>query len=94
MQQKLPQDERYEQRPDGTIRRFPQQPPASQSAYIPQPPQPVPPKPPRREKWTRRRRIWLYVFALIGMAFVAVEIFRYLIVPLLVQVHIWTGGRL
>ena len=58
MQPKLPQDERYEQRPDGTIRR------------------------------------WLYVFALIGVAFVAVEIFRYLIVPLLVQLHIWTGGRL
>ena len=33
-------------------------------------------------------------FAMIGMAFVAVEIFRYLIVPLLVQLHIWTGGRL
>ena len=29
-------------------------------------------------------------FALIGMAFVAVEIFRYLIVPLLVQLHNWT----
>ena len=67
MQPKLPQDERYEQRPDGTIR--------------------------KREKH-RLRRVWLYVFALIGVAFVAVEIFRYLIVPLLVQLHIWTGGRL
>lgn len=95
MQQKLPQDERYEQRPDGTIRRFPQQTPVSQQTYVPQPPQMTPPSaPPRREKRARRRRVWLYVFALIGMAFVAVEIFRYLIVPLLVQLHIWTGGRL
>ena len=67
MQPKLPQDERYEQRPDGTIRRFRQQTPPAQSTYV---------------------------FALIGVAFVAVEIFRYLIVPLLVQLHIWTGGRL
>ena len=82
MQPKLPQDERYEQRPDGTIRRFRHQPP--------------PDEPPRRRKREkhRRRRVWLYVFALIGVAFVAVEIFRYLIVPLLVQLHIWTGGRL
>lgn len=93
MQQKLPQDERYEQRPDGTIRRFPQQ--TTPPTYIPQPAmQPSAPVPPRPEKRARRRRVWLYVFALIGMAFVAVEIFRYLIVPLLVQLHIWTGGRL
>ena len=78
MQPKLPQDERYEQRPDGTIRRFrPDEPPCRR----------------KREKH-RHRRVWLYVFALIGVAFVAVEIFRYLIVPLLVQLHIWTGGRL
>ena len=83
MQPKLPQDERYEQRPDGTIRRFRQQTPPAQSTYIPQPPPDEPP-----------RRVWLYVFALIGVAFVAVEIFRYLIVPLLVQLHTWTGGRL
>ena len=38
MQPKLPQDERYEQRPDGTIRRFRQQTPPAQSTYIPQPP--------------------------------------------------------
>ena len=31
MQPKLPQDERYEQRPDGTIRRFRQQTPPAQS---------------------------------------------------------------
>ena len=37
MQPKLPQDERYEQRPDGTIRRFRQQTPPAQSTYIPQP---------------------------------------------------------
>ena len=82
MQPKLPQDERYEQRPDGTIRRFRQQTPPAE-----------PPRRRKREKH-RRRRVWLYVFALIGVAFVAVEIFRYLIVPLLVQLHIWTGGRL
>ena len=35
MQPKLPQDERYEQRPDGTIRRFRQQTPPAQSTYIP-----------------------------------------------------------
>ena len=88
MQPKLPQDERYEQRPDGTIRRFRQQTPPAQSTYIPQPP---PDEPPRRRKRENRRhrRVWLYV-----LAFVAVEIFRYLIVPLLVQLHIWTGGRL
>ncbi len=59
-------------------------------------PQPPPDEPPRRRKRAkhRHRRVWLYVFALIGVAFVAVEIFRYLIVPLLVQLHIWTGGRL
>lgn len=94
MQQKLPQDERYEQRPDGTIRRFRPQTPPAQSTYIPQPPQPEAPRRPHREKRPRRRRVWLYIFALIGVAFVAVEIFRYLIVPLLVQLHIWTGGRL
>lgn len=88
MQPKLPQDERYEQRPDGTIRRFRQQTPPAQSTYIPQPPRR------RKREKHRRRRVWLYVFALIGVAFVAVEIFRYLIVPLLVQLHIWTGGRL
>ena len=82
MQPKLPQDERYEQRPDGTIRRFRQQTPPAQSTYI------------RKREKHRRRRVWLYVFALIGVAFVAVEIFRYLIVPLLVQLHIWTGGCL
>lgn len=47
MQPKLPQDERYEQRPDGTIRRFRQQTPPAQSTYIPQPP---PDEPPRRRK--------------------------------------------
>ena len=88
-----PQDERYEQRPDGTIRRFRQQTPPAQSTYIPQPPPDEPLRRRKREK-RRRRRVWLYVFALIGVAFVAVEIFRYLIVPLLVQLHIWTGGRL
>ena len=93
MQPKLPQDERYEQRPDGTIRRFRQQTPPAQSTYIPQPPSDEPPRRRKREKH-RHRRVWLYVFALIGVAFVAVEIFRYLIVPLRVQLHIWTGGRL
>ena len=93
MQPKLPQDERYEQRPDGTIRRFRQQTPPAQSTYIPQPPPDEPPRRRKREKH-RHRRVWLYVFALIGVAFVAVEIFRYLIEPLLVQLHIWTGGRL
>lgn len=34
MQPKLPQDERYEQRPDGTIRRFRQQTPPAQSTPI------------------------------------------------------------
>lgn len=93
MQPKLPQDERYEQRPDGTIRRFRQQTLPAQSTYIPQPPPDELPRRRKREKH-RHRRVWLYVFALIGVAFVAVEIFRYLIVPLLVQLHIWTGGRL
>ena len=67
--------------------------PPAQSTYIPQPPPDEPPRRRKREKH-RRRRVWLYAFALIGVAFVAVEIFRYLIVPLLVQLHIWTGGRL
>ena len=44
MQPKLPQDERYEQRPDGTIRRFRQQTPPAQSTYIPQPPPDEPPR--------------------------------------------------
>ncbi len=50
----------------------------------------------RRSQHADRRRhsIWLYIFAFIGAAFVAVEFFRYLIVPFLVQLHIWTGGKL
>ena len=48
MQPKLPQDERYEQRPDGTIRRFRQQTPPARSTYIPQPPPDEPPRRPLR----------------------------------------------
>ncbi len=56
-----------------------------------------PPKQRRRRSHhatKKRHSIWLYIFAFIGAAFVAVEFFRYLIVPFLVQLHIWTGGKL
>lgn len=95
MQEKYPQDERYRRQPDGSIRRFAQPQSSSQSHFVPQPPPPQPDPPPKkRPRKKRRHAIWLYIFALIGFLFVAVECFRYLIVPLLVQLHIWTGGRL
>ncbi len=95
LQEKYPQDERYRRHPDGSIRRFAQQPPSGvQSRFVPQPPPPEPDAPVKPRKRKRRHSLWLYIFALIGFLFVAVECFRYLIVPLLVQLHIWTGGRL
>ena len=63
----------------------------------PLPEEQEPPKPRRRRSHRATRRhhsIWLYIFAFIGAVFVAVEFFRYLIVPFFVQLHIWTGGRL
>ncbi len=79
----------------------PQQNYPPQSYPQPAPVQPVQPEAPREERGKsrrprKRRRVftWWNLFALIGIGTVLVEVMRYLVIPLLMQLNNLTGGAL